>query len=65
MQFDLAQLLGRGAQDASRKKTDAAETVIISTVALVKMFKHCSRGVPIEVMGLCIGRFVDAYTVYV
>lgn len=64
MQFDLAQLLGR-AQEASQKKTDAAETVIISTVALVKMFKHCSRGVPIEVMGLCIGRFVDAYTVYV
>ena len=47
------------------KLTDSSETVIISTVALIKMFKHASRGVPVEVMGLCIGKFIDEYTVYV
>ena len=29
------------------------------------MFKHCNRGVPLEVMGLCLGKFIDDYTVYV
>lgn len=29
------------------------------------MFKHAARGVPVEVLGLCIGKFIDDYTVYV
>jgi len=29
------------------------------------MLKHCRLGVPVEVMGLALGTFVDEYTVYV
>lgn len=45
--------------------TDSSETVIISTIALIKMFKHAARGIPVEVMGICVGRFIDDYTVYI
>jgi len=60
---------------------DTAETVHISSLALLKMLKHgaqdCSTacapltasagraGVPMEVMGLMLGEFVDDYTVKV
>lgn len=58
---------------------DTSETVHISSLALLKMLKHgiffcfmkyifiCSgrAGVPMEVMGLMLGEFVDEYTVSV
>ncbi|KAE8303367.1 Non ATPase subunit MPR1 of 26S proteasome [Giardia duodenalis] len=44
---------------------DHAESVIVSHVALIKMLRHCKQGIPIEVMGLLLGTFVDKYTVYV
>lgn len=34
-------------------------------VALLKMLKHGRAGVPMEVMGLMLGEFVDDYTVRV
>ncbi|CDF38425.1 probable 26S proteasome, non-ATPase regulatory subunit [Chondrus crispus] len=44
---------------------DTAETVHISSLALLKMLKHGRAGVPMEVMGLMLGSFVDEYTVKV
>jgi len=44
---------------------DTAETVYISSLALLKMLKHGRAGVPMEVMGLMLGEFVDDYTVKV
>jgi 26S proteasome regulatory subunit N11 len=42
---------------------DTAETVHISSLSLLKMLKHGRAGVPMEVMGLMLGDFVDDYTV--
>lgn len=52
---------GNAAQDAPT--ADTAELVYISSMALLKMLKHGRAGVPMEVMGLMLGDFVDDYTV--
>lgn len=44
---------------------DTGETIHISSLALLKMLKHGRAGIPMEVMGLMLGEFVDDYTVYV
>ncbi|MCI32435.1 26S proteasome non-ATPase regulatory subunit 14, partial [Trifolium medium] len=51
---------------------DSSEQVYISSLALLKMLKHgidslirLLAGVPMEVMGLMLGEFVDEYTVRV
>eukprot|EP01105_Mastigella_eilhardi_P001987 TRINITY_DN1240_c0_g1_i1.p1 TRINITY_DN1240_c0_g1~~TRINITY_DN1240_c0_g1_i1.p1 ORF type:complete len:313 (-),score=106.96 TRINITY_DN1240_c0_g1_i1:79-1017(-) len=44
---------------------DTAETIQISSLALLKMLKHGRAGIPMEVMGLMLGEFVDEYTVRV
>jgi 26S proteasome regulatory subunit N11 len=44
---------------------DTAEVVHISSLALLKMLKHGRAGVPMEVMGLMLGEFIDDYTVRV
>lgn len=44
---------------------DNAETVYISSLALLKMLKHGRAGVPMEVMGLMLGEFIDDFTVHV
>merc|ERR1719378_1380946 len=44
---------------------DNAEQIHISSLALLKMMKHGRAGVPMEVMGLMLGEFVDEYTVRV
>ncbi|KAJ1984597.1 multicatalytic endopeptidase [Dimargaris verticillata] len=44
---------------------DTAEVIHISSLALLKMLKHGRAGVPMEVMGLMLGEFVDDYTVRV
>ena len=38
---------------------DNSETVYISSLALLKMLRHGRAGVPMEVMGLMLGEFVD------
>ena len=38
---------------------DTAEKVTISSLALLKMLKHGRAGVPMEVMGLMLGRWVS------
>jgi len=52
---------GGGAPDSPA--VDTAEVVYISSMALLKMLKHGRAGVPMEVMGLMLGDFVDDYTV--
>lgn len=44
---------------------DFSWQVYISSLALLKMLKHGRAGVPMEVMGLMLGEFVDDYTVRV
>ena len=42
---------------------DTAEQVYISSLSLLKMLKHGKAGIPLEVMGLMLGDYVDDYTV--
>lgn len=44
---------------------DNSETVYLSSLALLKMLRHGRAGVPMEVMGLMLGEFVDDFTVRV
>ncbi|VDK20298.1 unnamed protein product [Anisakis simplex] len=44
---------------------DTGEIVYISSLALLKMLRHGRAGVPMEVMGLMLGEFIDDYTVNV
>ena len=44
---------------------DTSETVQVSSLALLKMLKHGRAGVPMEVMGLMLGEYVDDFTVRV
>lgn len=54
-----------GVPGADTEKDDTKETIYISSIALLKMLKHGRAGVPMEVMGLMLGEFVDDYTVNV
>lgn len=44
---------------------DTSETIHISGLALLKMLRHGRAGVPLEVMGLMLGSFLDDYTIRV
>ncbi|KAH3902994.1 proteasome regulatory particle lid subunit RPN11 SCDLUD_000597 [Saccharomycodes ludwigii] len=60
------QRAGLGSMNTSEQAiNDTKETVYISSLALLKMLKHGRAGVPMEVMGLMLGEFVDDYTVKV
>lgn len=39
--------------------------VHISSLSLLKMLKHGRAGIPMEVMGLMLGEFIDDYTIRV
>ncbi|KAG7105545.1 26S proteasome regulatory subunit rpn11 like protein [Verticillium longisporum] len=58
---------GLGSQPGSdnTQLIDNSETVYISSLALLKMLRHGRAGVPMEVMGLMLGEFVDDFTVRV
>jgi 26S proteasome regulatory subunit N11 len=47
------------------KTRDTAETIYIAPLALLKMLIHGRKGVPLEVMGLMLGEFVDEYTCHI
>merc|ERR1711935_1221580 len=55
--------MGQGATWADAPTPDCAEKVHVSSLALLKMLKHGRAGVPMEVMGLMLGQFVDDYTI--
>jgi len=52
-----------GAPPPDENIADTSEKVHISSLALLKMLKHGRAGVPMEVMGLMLGSFVDHYTI--
>mmetsp|Transcript_8521 Transcript_8521/g.31487 ORF Transcript_8521/g.31487 Transcript_8521/m.31487 type:complete len:314 (+) Transcript_8521:126-1067(+) len=54
-----------GGASTDAPMVDTSEQVYISSLALLKMLKHGRAGVPMEVMGLMLGEFVDDYTVRV
>merc|ERR1712093_693329 len=56
---------GGGGPAVDDSLTDNSEQIVISSLALLKMLKHGRGGVPLEVMGLMLGEFVDEYTVRV
>jgi len=56
---------GFGQQDQEAALADTGEQIFISSLALLKMLKHGRAGVPMEVMGLMLGEFIDDYTVRV
>jgi len=55
---------GRGGGE-DQAVVDTGEMVYVSSLALIKMLKHGRAGVPMEVMGLMLGEFVDDYTIQV
>jgi len=71
MQNLLSQLGGMGGMGGGRRPQsdeplrDTAETIHISSLALLKMLIHGRAGVPLEVMGLMIGEYLDEYTIRV
>lgn len=56
---------GGGSQMGDAPQQDTSEQIFISSLALLKMLKHGRAGVPLEVMGLMLGEFIDEYTVKV
>ncbi|KAI6105833.1 multidrug resistance protein [Pisolithus sp. B1] len=67
---DLGSMIGNQIRAGIRPPADTTvpdngEVIHISSLALLKMLKHGRAGVPMEVMGLMLGEFVDEYTVQV
>lgn len=48
--------LSQAPQPSDAPVVDTAEQVYISSLALLKMLKHGRAGVPMEVMGLMLGK---------
>merc|ERR1712014_492534 len=57
--------MGQGATPTDAPVVDTVEQVYISSLALLKMLRHGRAGIPMEVMGLMLGEFIDDYTVKV
>jgi len=55
--------MGGGMGNSDAPTPDTTEKVHVSSLALLKMLKHGRAGVPMEVMGLMLGQFVDDYTI--
>merc|ERR1711981_296064 len=55
--------MGQNSAPTDAPVVDTAEKVHVSSLALLKMLKHGRAGVPMEVMGLMLGQFVDDYTI--
>jgi len=63
-----AQMGGMGGQQRQGPEMplpDTGEQIYISSLALLKMLKHCRAGIPFEVMGLMVGEIHDDYTISV
>lgn len=62
--FD-SDIMPMGGMRQQQPHFDTSETVYVSGMALLKMLKHGKSGIPVEVCGLMLGRFIDDYTVHV
>lgn len=65
LQAMLMRQMGGASEGMNMPLADTSETIHISSLALIKMLKHGRAGVPLEVMGLMLGEFVDEYTITV
>ena len=66
--FNMAGLGGLGAGvgndgGVDPQMNDTSEQIYISPLSLLKMLRHGKSGIPLEVMGLMLGDYVDDYTV--
>ena len=67
--FDLGRLGNLGGPQANAgppldtKMNDTSEQIYISPLSLLKMLRHGKAGIPLEVLGLMLGDYVDDYTV--
>ena len=52
-----------GDPNIDKKLNDTSEQIYISPLSLLKMLRHGKAGIPLEVMGLMLGDYVDDYTV--
>uniref|UniRef100_A0A915Q2F2 MPN domain-containing protein n=1 Tax=Setaria digitata TaxID=48799 RepID=A0A915Q2F2_9BILA len=57
--------LPKGAPQDILRHPDTGEILYVSSLALLKMLRHGRAGVPMEVMGLMLGEFVDDFTINV
>ena len=55
--------LGGRQRGIDQPMNDTPEQIYISPLALLKMLRHGKAGIPLEVMGLMLGDYVDEYTV--
>jgi len=60
---NMAGLGGGQPQAIDPKMNDTAEQIYISPLSILKMLRHGKAGIPLEVMGLMLGDYVDDYTV--
>ena len=66
MDFNLLNAAGGLSQRQSgidQPMNDTSEQIYISPLSLLKMLRHGKAGIPLEVMGLMLGDYVDDYTV--
>ncbi|KAA6388380.1 MAG: putative 26S proteasome non-ATPase regulatory subunit 14 [Streblomastix strix] len=63
--MDLRQIQDILTKKASKIPPDYSETIQITSLALLKMLKHCHDGSPNQVMGIMLGTVVDDYTICV
>ncbi|XP_075591029.1 26S proteasome non-ATPase regulatory subunit 14-like [Dermatophagoides farinae] len=64
----LRSLIGRVSSEiglGSIPQSDTSEKIILSSLALIKILKHGRAGIPMEVMGLMLGEYVDEFTISV
>jgi len=52
-------------QDTQEDQTvyEASEVVQLTSIALLKIIRHSQMGIPIEVMGIMLGKFIDKTTI--
>lgn len=49
--------------DASYVEFDFSETINIASLALIKIIRHAQMGIPMEVMGIMLGKFLDKFNI--
>lgn len=56
-------LLQQMAPQGPTRQCDTSEKILVSGIALLKMLKHGKAGIPLEVIGILLGRKIDEFTI--